>query len=277
MALLRADQLRTELLESNRRYRSDLKWQESAGGVTLYEPDEAHLAHGNFLPTTYRAILRDPEWRRRFEKIHSHCKKLPPRTCGGHWKELDSCMSSDALLMNLFCHPDSLVDGRVYRLLGAPAGARPVFGFKARVPLTNGRADQTEVDMLLGDLLVESKLTESDFQRKAKVIVEGYRDFAQVFDRRLLPQQGEHYLGYQLIRNVLAAYALDKSFCLMFHALRDDLREEWYSVMSAVRFPELKTRCKTLTWQELAAHLPPRLRRFLAEKYGIEAASAARA
>lgn len=277
MALLRSDQLRAELLELNRRHRSTSRWQESRGGVTLYEPDETRGTHGNFLPASYQAILNDPEWRRRFEKEHSHRRDLPPRSCDGNWRELDSCMSSDALLMNVFCYPGTLRDDRVYRRLGVAIGTQPVFGFKARVPLANGRADRTEVDMLLGDLLVESKLTENDFQRKDKVIVEGYRDFDMVFDRRALAQRGDQYLGYQLIRNVLAAYSLEKSFCVMLHYCRQDLREEWYSVMRAVKSPELKTRCKTLAWQELAADLPPRLRRFLAEKYGIEAVSVARA
>jgi len=40
----------------------------------------------------------------------------------------------------------------------------PEFGYKARVPLLGGRTDRTEVDMKLGRLLVEAKLTESDFR-----------------------------------------------------------------------------------------------------------------
>ena len=67
--------------------------------------------------------------------------------------------------------------------------AKPQFGFKARVPLSNGRGDRTEVDMRLGDLLVEAKLTESDFQRKSAAVVETYRDFKAVFDARDLPRK----------------------------------------------------------------------------------------
>jgi hypothetical protein len=44
----------------------------------------------------------------------------------------------------------------------------PEFGFRARVPLANGKFDRTEVDMRLGDLLIEAKLTESNFQRAPK-------------------------------------------------------------------------------------------------------------
>jgi hypothetical protein len=63
-----------------------------------------------------------------------------------------------------------------------------VFGWKARMPLASGRSDRTEVDMRLGSLLVEAKLTEGDFQKKAAAVVEGYRDFDTVFERELLPR-----------------------------------------------------------------------------------------
>jgi len=66
--------------------------------------------------------------------------------------------------------------------------APPVFGWKARVPLKNGHFDRTEVDMRLGSLLVEAKLTEGDFQSKAAAVVESYRDFDEVFDRERLPR-----------------------------------------------------------------------------------------
>ncbi len=277
MALSRAAQLRSELSELNRRYRSTGQWQESTGGVTLYEPDETNRTHGNFLPATYTAILADPTWSCRLQKQHSHRRNLPPRSCGGRWSELDSCMSSDALLMNVFCYPRTFSDGRVSRRLGVPDDARPQFGFRPRVPLANQGFDRTEVDLKLANLLVESKLTESDFQSKPKAVVEGYRDFAEAFDRRALAQTREQYLSYQLIRNVLAAHALEMSFCVLLDLRRPDLLEEWHAVMRAVRPVDLRLRCKTLTWQEVAADLPPRLRQFLAEKYGIRAASAARA
>ena len=43
-------------------------------------------------------------------------------------------------------------------------GAHRCFGYRARVPLSNGRADRTEVDFRLGVPLIEAKLTENDFQ-----------------------------------------------------------------------------------------------------------------
>jgi hypothetical protein len=184
---------------------------------------------------------------------------------------LDSCNSSDALLMNIFCFPGTLKNGSALDLLAVEPGSIPQFGFKARVPLANGRADRTEVDMRLGDLLVESKLTESDFQCREVTVMEGYRDFAEVFDRHNLPREGCRYLSYQLIRNVLAAYHGHCSFCVMLDARRPDLREAWFAVMSCIRIVDLRLRCKILTWQELAEALPGRLQRFLREKYGIAA------
>ncbi len=278
MALSLAAELRHQLAELNRRYSSahGCLHCESQGGVVLYEAEETTRKHGNFLPATYKAIQAQPGWRLRLGKQHSHRRNLPAHSSGA-WNELDSCMSSDALLMNVFCYPRALGDGRVCRRLGLSDWARPQFGFKARVPLAGGRFDRTEVDMKLGDLLVESKLTENDFQTKSQAVVEQYRDFAEVFDRRALPQTREQYLSYQLIRNVLAAHALEMSFCILLDHRRPDLVEEWHAVMRAVRPVTLRLRCKTLTWQELAADLPPRLRRFLDEKYGIQAVSAARA
>src|ERR1700694_4215077 len=106
------------------------------------------------------------------------------------WRELDACTSSDALLMNVFCYPDVFKDGR----------------FRARVPLANGKFDRTEVEMRLGELLIEAKLTESDFQRAPKALLAAYRDFCEVFSRDELPQTAHNYLSYQLVRSVLAAH-----------------------------------------------------------------------
>ncbi|MGA7858358.1 MAG: hypothetical protein WCA11_10555, partial [Terracidiphilus sp.] len=60
-------------------------------------------------------------------------------------------MSSDALLMNVFCTPGVLESVAVQAMLGVDGSAEPVFGWKARVPLKNGRFDRTEVDMRWGD------------------------------------------------------------------------------------------------------------------------------
>ena len=127
----------------------------------------------SWMPLTPFSVI---QWSRRLEKIHSQAARSLPRT-ERSWRELDSCMSSDALLMNVFCHPKVLKSGPLTSMLGIEIGEAPEFGFKARVPLRSGRTDRTEVDMKVGGLLLESKLTESDFQIKDTGVVESYRPF----------------------------------------------------------------------------------------------------
>jgi len=235
--------------------------------VIVYPPHSSDERHGNFIEASYAAILAQNEWRRRLEKPHPQARSLPKAE--RPWKELDSCMSSDALLMNVFCHPRVFSAAGVRSLLGIENGDTPVFGFPARVPLRGGRKDQTEVDMKLGALLLESKLTEPDFQTQAAEIVDRYSDLAEVFERSALPRMGEQYCSYQLIRNVLAAHALKLSFCALLDNRRPDLRDACYSIMRCIKSSDLRTRCKILTWQELSGVLRPDLQKFLDLKYGI--------
>lgn len=234
--------------------------------VVCFAPDE--LRHGNFARASYKAIVANPAWRRRLAKIHPLGKTTLPTTDRGRWMELDSCTSSDALLMNIFCHPH-VARTRTFEALGAIAGT-PEFGVKARVPLLNGRFDRTEVDMRIGNLLVEAKLTESDFQKAEKSAMARYRDFEEVFETRQLPQTDTHYLSYQLLRNVLAAYATNCSFCVLLDARRPDLLEAWYAVMRCVVPVELRTGLRVMTWQELSGNVPKTVQEFLSAKYGIE-------
>ena len=158
---------------------------------------------------------------------------------------------------------------RVTGFLGIEPGAQPQFGWKARVPFANSKFDRTEVDMLLGTLMVEAKLTEADFQTRSKDYARAYRDFKKVFALSELPQTHDTYPCYQLIRNVLAAYANNFSFCVLLDQRRPDLIEMWYAVMRAVKIHDLRLRCKVLTYQELAETLPDELRAFISAKYGI--------
>lgn len=267
-----ASALRRELCARNLEYAQKhlLAHQVSIGAaqVVCYEAAEGIGQHGNFLPATYRAILKNDNWRRRLQKPHTSAAQVFPRD-GVRRRELDSSTSSDALLMNVFCYPGTLKQDLLLKLLDVGRGAKPEFGHRARVPLANGHADRTEVDMRLGQLLVEAKLTESDFQRKPAAVVEGYRDLEAVFHVSDLARDGECYLSYQLIRNVLAASAGGCSFCVIMDERRPDLREQWYAVMRCIRVHDLQMRCRMATWQELARIVPDRLQRFLQEKYGI--------
>lgn len=236
--------------------------------VVCFAPDE--VQHGNFIGASYKAIMANPSWRRRLAKIHAQGKRSLPTTDRGRWMELDSCTSSDALLMNIFCHPHLSRAGAAH-IFGVGAGSTPQFGYKGRVPLVNGRFDRTEIDMRLEGLLVEAKLTESDFQKADKKVLARYRDFDEVFEVEQLPQSETHYFSYQLLRNVLAAQAAQSSFCVLVDARRPDLTEAWYAVMRCVRPVELRTALRVLTWQELSRALPASLQDFLTAKYGIEA------
>lgn len=224
--------------------------------------------HGNFHPAAYEKICSEPLWIRRLQKVHTASRKFRARA-NWRWRELDCANSSDALLMNIFCHPETLLDGRVALLLGVDTDAKPEFGFKPRTPLHAGKRDNMEIDMKIGNLLVEAKLTESDFQWAKRRMVDRYRDLEDVFYRDELPMSDDRHGGYQLIRGTLAAHAMGSSFCVLCDARRPDLIENWYAVMKAVRFADLRCRLKIVTWQELASVLPAELQIFLEDKYGI--------
>lgn len=183
-----ASQLRQELGARNREWARGRAHVESYGNppVIVYAPEEGR--HGNFFDPAYRAIAERPDWMRRFNKIHAQGRALPKNESGRRWRELDSSMSSDALLMNVFCAPGVVESPEVRGALGVDTPEPFIFGWKARVPLANGRFDRTEVDLRLGTLLIEAKLTEGDFQTREASIVEAYRDFDDVFDRDLLPR-----------------------------------------------------------------------------------------
>lgn len=186
----RAGQLRAELMLRNRIHARHHPHIESYGSnpVIVYEPQDGR--HGNFYPAAYAAIANQPEWMRRFEKIHSQIRSLPKSQIAPQrkWRELDSSMSSDALLMNVFCTPGVIESNQLRNMLGIEGDAMPIFGWKARVPLRSGRFDRTEVDMRWGNLLVEAKLTETDFQARESLLLESYRDLDLIFDREALPR-----------------------------------------------------------------------------------------
>ena len=236
--------------------------------VVVYQQSECSRQHGNFISASYRAILRRPQWRRRLQKVHSQGRRSLPAK-DGLWRELDSSLSSDALLMNIFCYPGVTRRTEVCGILGIEPGSLPEFGFMPRVPLFSEATERTEIDMKLGNVLFEAKLTEGDFQIQRAEVVEQYRDLREVFESRQLPRTKKKYVSYQLIRNVLAAHALGLDFCTLLDARRPDLIEDWYSILRCIRSAALRARCKVLTWQELALCLPDTLRKFLSMKYGI--------
>jgi hypothetical protein len=277
------------------------------------DPPGQPARHGNFHPAAYAAICANPAWLARLAKPHTASRRSSARH-DWRWMELDSASSSDALLMNIFCHP-KVFDGNrlavpVARLLNVDPVAIPCFGARPGVPLRTPlkprskkvapqeRLDRTEIDLTLitsaPALFLEAKLTESGFQTAAPALVERYRDLEAVFDIDRLPRKvlappplppnvdpddptvnlparaiRVRIDSYQLIRNVLSAYAADASFFVLLDVRRRDLIESWYAVLSAVHSATFATRLKLLTWQELAVKLPADLQDFLATKYGI--------
>ena len=133
----------------------------------------------------------------------------------------------------------------------------------------NSRFDRTEIDMSLGPLLVEAKLTEGGFQRAPLQRLMQYEGLDEAFCVDELPRDRNMIDSYQLIRGVMGASHLGCSFVVMCDARRRDLIERWFLVMRAVRHCDLRQRLALVTWQELAAALPGTLQDFLSQKYGI--------
>jgi hypothetical protein len=227
-------------------------------------------SHGNFHSDSWRAITANATWANRLKKVAARPDALPPemRATAG---ELDSSNSSDALLMNCFCFPGAVP--RIMKGLGLwesiGSTALPEFGVKAKLPKTQNRQDATELDMKIGSHIFEAKLTESDFTSSAVDHVREYTDFNAVFDASVLRVVDSEFKGYQLIRNVLAAFHLNATLIVLLDQRRPDLLQEWWAVHAAIRDAPLRLRCGFRTWQQVAAASPPPLAAFLSGKYGI--------
>lgn len=263
-----ASKLRVELSQRARDFAATQRvtWYESLGAppTVLFPADPSTARHGNFIDLSYRAILADPPWAERLGKAHSQRRALPEDRRADA-KELDSCNSSDALLMNCFCYPTAAV--QIFQRL-LPSG-RPEFGVAGNVPLQDGSSDTTELDMRAGGVIFESKLTETDFTECPRAHVERYRGLGEVFDVSVLPRTALAYQGYQLIRNVLAAAVHGYHFVLLCDGRRPDLLHEWWQVHAAIRTAQLRARCRFLLWQEVADACPAPLQEFLHVKYGL--------
>jgi hypothetical protein len=243
-----------------------------AGVVFAPSAVDGAISHGNFVDASWRRIVANPAWARRLGKAHTAKRQARPtgtEETVRDWRELDAATSSDALLMNVFCYP-RVWTGGLKALLGVSGDEQVEFGVRATAPLRRGIVNTTEIDMRVGDLLVEAKLTEADFQFGALRLVERYVDLDAVFEREKLEVTRRGVRSYQLIRGVLVAHAVGGRFCLLCDQRRVDLVEDWFRVIGAVKSFELQSRLRLVTWQEGAAVVPPGLREFLASKYGIK-------
>jgi hypothetical protein len=270
-----ASALRCELSSRNTARSAGLAVEMSYGSVPsiVYAEDETGQ-HGNFLAASYRRIIQQPGWKARLAKVYTGSRFLPRKTDRTR-RELECANSSDALLMNIFCYPGILRRTALCSLLGIEPGIHPTFGFRARIPLQNGADDRSEIDLKLGKLFIEAKLTEGNFQSAKQGLVHRYRDLEAVFDVDRLPIRKERYRSYQLIRGALAAHAHGASFAVFCDRRRQDLIEHCFEIISAVTSAELRCRLSVVTWQEIAVATPSKVKGFLSEKYGISAASTA--
>jgi hypothetical protein len=95
-----------ELSERARNFatRANVTCYESRGAMPtiLFLADSGTSRHGNFIDDSYQAILANQGWATRLQKAHSQRHALPEDR-RANAMELDSCNSSDALLMNCFC------------------------------------------------------------------------------------------------------------------------------------------------------------------------------
>lgn len=276
-----SQELRRKLIERARAWAETVgaPWYESLSStapVVVFEPYvlDHSPRHGNFNDAAYFSILEDPHWAARLSKPHPRRNALPGDR-GARARELDSCTSSDALLLNIMCHPR----GRVAIAEALEVEGPPEFGVGGAIPILEGStvvSDRSEIDLAFrGDrgsfsLIAEAKLTERDFTSKSRSVVERYAGLEAVFDVELLQHDGAEIADYQLIRNLLAAHYHKSRFVLLHDRRRPDLCERFDFVLRAVRPTGLVARSRAIAWQEIARHCPPDLQEFLAQKYGID-------
>ncbi len=212
-----------------------------------------------FHPDSYENISKHADWKARTQKPHSKVLGV---------KEMQSSNSSDALLMNIFCHP----------LIGKWAGIKKVigsdlesvtFGFSGAVRLCKGEVDKTEIDLSLTDSLCEAKLTESDFTKKRPTVVENYAGLKETFHIEALPRKGNDYDNYQIIRNLLASVQHKRKHFLLCDERRPDLVRRYMDTVSCLREIQSRLNCRVIFWQELVAACGVSLREWIEEKYGM--------
>src|SRR5947209_1157099 len=146
-----APQLRNEITARSVQYaqQNGIQFRRSRydSGSVVFFPAADLSRHGNFHPASYRAIMRRAIWRKRLAKVLTVTDRLHDIEDDRRLCELDSCCSSDALLMTIFCHPQVRSSSRVLGMLGLHESAMPIFGWRARVPLMDGKFDRTEVEI----------------------------------------------------------------------------------------------------------------------------------
>jgi hypothetical protein len=213
----------------------------------------------NFHPKSFHQIAGNTAWLERINKAHSQVEGF---------LEMQSSNSSDALLMNVFCHP-RIGTWKGVRDILQVSTISPVFGMKAMVAKKSGVGDATEIDMQVGDVFVEAKLAETDFTHKDAATVEAYSELERLFHADCLQRKGSAYDNYQIIRNLLAAAQHQRRHILICDERRPDLLRRYMETVACLRDARLRTRCGVVFWQEIRKACGADLSQFLSEKYGM--------
>ena len=212
-----------------------------------------------FYNASFENISKHKDWLERTQKPHQNVANV---------MEMQSSNSSDALLMNIFCHPKIASWKGVADVLGF-VPAEPVFGFKALVEKDGTRGDNTEIDMLVGNYFVEAKLTEEDFTEKEMEEVKKYTNLRLCFDTGSLPVQNNCYQNYQIIRNLLAAIQHKKQHMLLCDERRPDLVRRYMETVCCLRDPQHRKNCRVVFWQEIQRACGNELGAFLRSRYDL--------
>ena len=211
----------------------------------------------NFHDDSYKNIKANHHYYERLKKSHSFFSKEK------EIREMQSSNSSDALLMNIFAHPKILQWKSVRDLLSVNEYDNIEFGWN---PGFENETRSTEIDMRIGNVIFEAKLTEQDFTSKKLPVVRTYTDVDDIIDLRLLLNRNM-VSNYQLIRNMLAAQKHGYKFILLLDERRTDLIRKFYDVKLAIKNVHLKNRCEFITWQELTSCLGKHLKQYITGKY----------
>ena len=210
-------------------------------------------------PASFDAIRKNAAWLSRTQKPHQN---LPGE------KEIQSSNSSDALLMNIFCHPKLISWEGVVDVLGFKP-ENPTFGFKALVEKKGTDGDKTEIDMVIGNYFIEAKLTEANFTKKNVVEVNKYGKLDQHFHSNCLPIQNGCYQNYQIIRNLLAAIQHKKQHLLLCDERRPDLARSYMEMVCCLRGQHIRKTCRVVFWQEVQRSCGKNLGLFIQSRYGL--------
>ncbi len=213
----------------------------------------------NFNNKSYDSIQTNDNWKKRLEKRHSHFDD--------DTLEMQSSNSSDALLMNIFCYPKFRIWTGPSKLLGFDPNNEIEFGWNPQF-INEHSGHKTEIDLKIGNIIFEAKLTESSFTTKNINKIRKYPDFKEIFDERnLIINDKNEVENYQLIRNILTAYKYNYRFLLLVDETRIDLIRSFAKTVFAIKVTELRKKMNFITWQELVNSCGKELKEYITIKY----------